>query len=264
MTRTFYEFFAGGGMARISLGPSRLCTFANDIDAGKGAVYRANFGADELKVCDAASITPADLPGRADLAWASPPCQDLFEAGTRAGLNGKRSGAFWPFWRLIKELNIEDRAPLTIVLENVTGLVTSHSGQDIAAIRAAFELEGYAHATAVIDAARFVPQSRERVFVIGARQEMGVDIRRLVEQALAALPLRNIDLVDVLENGSHLKWRPPQDVVRHLAMMAPVHLEKVTKARAAGRPIVGLIYRVMRPRTVVRGVGPKAPAEAAE
>jgi DNA (cytosine-5)-methyltransferase 1 len=156
------------------------------------------------------------------------------------------AGAFWPCWRLVESLDSEGRPPWTIVLENVTGLLTSHNGADIAAIRAAFERAGYVHATAVIDAAHFVPQSRERVFIIGARQELGVDLGPLVEQALAALPLRNVDLIDVLENGPHLRWRPPQNVARHLAMMGPIHLEKLAKARAAGRPIVGLIYRRMR------------------
>ena len=41
---TFYEFFAGGGMARAGLGPEWDCLFANDIDARKAASYAANFG----------------------------------------------------------------------------------------------------------------------------------------------------------------------------------------------------------------------------
>ena len=41
---TFYEFFAGGGMARLGLGEGWDCTFANDFDAMKADAYRANFG----------------------------------------------------------------------------------------------------------------------------------------------------------------------------------------------------------------------------
>jgi DNA (cytosine-5)-methyltransferase 1 len=41
MTPTFYEFFAGGGMARAGLGPSWQCLFANDRSNTKGASYRA-------------------------------------------------------------------------------------------------------------------------------------------------------------------------------------------------------------------------------
>jgi|GEM_PF-1262743 len=40
----FYEFFAGGGMARLGLGASWECLFANDFDAKKVAAYRRNFG----------------------------------------------------------------------------------------------------------------------------------------------------------------------------------------------------------------------------
>jgi len=49
-------------------------------------------------VGDVGGLTSRDLPGRADLAWASFPCQDLSLAGMGAGLKGKRSGTFWPFW----------------------------------------------------------------------------------------------------------------------------------------------------------------------
>ena len=65
----FLEFFAGGGMARIGLGPSWRCLFANenDNDFPKSASYRANFGGGpELKVCDVARLKVADLPGRGD------------------------------------------------------------------------------------------------------------------------------------------------------------------------------------------------------
>ncbi len=73
----FFEFFAGGGMARAGLGSAWSCLFANDFDPKKAASYATNWGADHLKVDDVAKLTPADLPGFADLAWASFPCQDL-------------------------------------------------------------------------------------------------------------------------------------------------------------------------------------------
>src|SRR5690348_1330207 len=120
----FYEFFAGGGMARAGLGDAWECVFANDIDEKKTASYTANWGNDHLKIGDVAALTTADLPGRADLAWASFPCQDLSLAGAYAGLKGERSGTFWPFWELMKALAEEDRAPSIIVLENVCGALT--------------------------------------------------------------------------------------------------------------------------------------------
>ena len=98
--RSYYEFFAGGGMARAGLGQGWTCLFANDIDAKKGASYAANWGNEHLKIEDVGALSSKDLPGAANLAWASFPCQDLSLAGSGAGLNGERSGTFWPFWRL--------------------------------------------------------------------------------------------------------------------------------------------------------------------
>ena len=113
-------------MARAGLGDSWRCVLANDIDAKKGASYAANWGSEKLKLCDIADLTTADLLGRIDLAWVSPPCQDISLAGDRAGLDGMRSGAFWPWWRLMQGLRADGRAPRLIVIENVTGLLSSH------------------------------------------------------------------------------------------------------------------------------------------
>ena len=118
--RSYYEFFAGGGMVRAGLGNEWTCAFANDIDLKKGDSYRANWGSDHLKIGDVAKLTTADLPGRAALAWASFPCQDLSLAGNGAGLEGRRSGTFWPFWHLVQELRAEGRAPSLVVLENAS------------------------------------------------------------------------------------------------------------------------------------------------
>ena len=46
--KTFFEFFAGGGMARLGLGPNWTCLFANDFDSQKAAIYRENFGRDHF------------------------------------------------------------------------------------------------------------------------------------------------------------------------------------------------------------------------
>lgn len=92
--KTFYEFFAGGGMARVGLGDEWQCLLANDLSPMKGKTYAANFGSDHLRIGDVNALTLRDLPGHADLAWGSFPCQDLSLAGNGAGLDGERSGAF--------------------------------------------------------------------------------------------------------------------------------------------------------------------------
>jgi DNA (cytosine-5)-methyltransferase 1 len=170
---TVYEFFAGGGMARIGLGAGWRGLFANDIDHRKARAYEANFGAGELRLDDVWKLSAADLPGCADLAWASSPCQDVSLAGAREGLGGSRSSAFWGFWRLIEQLHAEGRAPRAIGIENVTGLLSSHGGSDFAAISAALAGLGYRFGALEIDAARFVPQSRPRMFLLATRTPAG-------------------------------------------------------------------------------------------
>ena len=166
---SYYEFFAGGGMARAGLGPGWTCGFANDFDARKAAAYADNWGGDHLHVGDVWVLSAAQLPGRADLAWASSPCQDLSLAGQRRGLSGARSSAFWGFWRLIEALDAEGRAPRAVVVENVVGLATSHGGADFSALGEAFAALGYRFGALEVDAAAFLPQSRPRLFVVGMR-----------------------------------------------------------------------------------------------
>ena len=86
----FYEFFAGGGMARLGLGAGWACRFANDFDPVKAATYRANFpdAGEHFHEGDVFALTGADLPGQADLAWASSPCQDFSLAGARRPSSG--------------------------------------------------------------------------------------------------------------------------------------------------------------------------------
>ena len=171
---TFYEFFAGGGMARIGLGPSWRCLLANDNDYGKARSYAANFGREGLIVGDVARLTVADLPGRVHLAWCSFPCQDISLAGDRAGMDGTRSSTFWSYWKLMQALRAEDRATRIIVIENVTGLISSHGGQDLDAIFDALTRGGYRYGAMVIDGALLIPQSRQRVFIIAVDTALDV------------------------------------------------------------------------------------------
>ena len=171
----FLEFFAGGGMVRAGLGNENWrCRFANDFDHKKSAVYRVNWGDLALRTADIKSLSSKDIDGEVDLAWASFPCQDLSLAGGGAGLKGDRSGTFWPFWGIMKQLIAEDRAPKIIALENVCGTLTSHQGKDFAAICSTFEQADYTFGALVIDAALFVPQSRPRLFIIGVRKDLAI------------------------------------------------------------------------------------------
>ena len=266
---SFYEFFAGGGMARAGLGAGWHCLFANDFDAAKARSYRANWGDDDLREGDVWDLSPADLPGAADLAWASSPCQDLSLAGARAGLTGGRSSAFWGFWKLMEGLAAEGRAPRAIVLENVAGLLTSHAGADFAAVCKAFGAAGYVFGAVEVDAVRFVPQSRPRVFVIAVRDGAGMAAAgpgafhgRAVQAAHEALPAElkarwrwwrltepaapNRRLADLLEPDRAVTWRTRAQTKLLLDQLSPLHHQRLDAARASGERVVAAVYRRIR------------------
>lgn len=268
---TFYEFFAGGGMARLGLGEGWRCLFANDFDPLKARTYRGNFAdaADHFHEGDVWNLTEADLPGQADLAWASFPCQDLSLAGGRAGLDGGRSSAFWGFWRLIERLGARDRAPRTLVIENVVGLASSNGGRDLAALCEALARAGYRFGAIQLDAADFLPQSRPRLFVIAAadasglaRGEPAAGHTPAIRQAMAALPARLADrwawwalpspparqsnLTDIVESDAHVRWPSRETTNRLLAQLSQAHRRRLDMLRAAGTRRVGAVYRRMR------------------
>lgn len=165
------EFFAGIGLARMGLESAGFrVAWANDYEPDKKAMYDAQFAESDdhaFALGDIGKVKVADLPRDASLAWASSPCTDLSLAGGRAGLAGVQSGTFWHFIRLLKEL--EDDRPEVVVLENVVGLATSHGGDDLTAAIRAFNDLGYSVDVLAVDARRFVPQSRPRLFLVGAK-----------------------------------------------------------------------------------------------
>jgi DNA (cytosine-5)-methyltransferase 1 len=271
---TFYEFFAGGGMARAGLGPGWTCLMANDNDTRKALAYRANWGPDDhLRLGDIETLTLADLPGRADLAWGSFPCQDLSLAGPGAGLAGGRSGTFHVFWRLMRGLAAEGRAPRIIALENVCGALTSHNGADFQVICQTFESAGYRVGALVIDAALFVPQSRPRLFLVGVYENIRVGrplrlsdpsepfhplaLRRAIARSappdrhiwwnVPAPPVRNLALADLIEDQPvDVAWHTGDQTARILSLMSPTNLAKVEDAGRSGKRRIGAVYRRTR------------------
>ena len=277
---SFFEFFAGGGMARMGLGQSWDCAFANDVSEKKAKVYRANFpdAAERLRVDDVADIQLRELPGSPDLVWGSFPCQDLSLAGSGAGLNGKRSGVFWPFLKLVKGLQGERRGPKIVVLENVEGILTSHGGDDFRTVVGALSEAGYRVGALTVDALHFVPQSRPRVFFVALLKDVrppnhlvksslsGVEkgpwhseallsVQHSLPNALKrewlwwemALPSpRTLTLEDLLEPQETVSWSPLETTRRLLAMMSDVNLAKVERAKRLGSAVVGTVYKRTR------------------
>jgi DNA (cytosine-5)-methyltransferase 1 len=98
------------------------------------------------------------------------PCQDLSIArmGKRAGLRGSRSGLFHEFARLAGE-----GKPRVLVIENVAGLLSSHNGRDLAVLLSTLAELGYAVGWRTLNSKDFgVPQSRQRVYIVGCYRDV--------------------------------------------------------------------------------------------
>jgi DNA (cytosine-5)-methyltransferase 1 len=279
----FYEFFAGVGMARAGLGEKWECGFANDVAAVKVAAYTAKWGAEHLDTRDVNELSIDDLPGRADLAWASFPCQDVSVAGAGLGIGraagGKlatRSGALWPFLSLIEELRVERRKPSILVLENVAGLLTSNSGKDFRSICTSLNELGYVFGALVVDAKHFLPQSRPRVFILGVSSSIRIPKQLRSSAPLApwhtagvvrafegltdelvggwrwwspgAPPLLPADaLASAVTVDSSAEWHSATETKRLIAMMSAANLDRLKVAKRSGALAIGSLYLRMRP-----------------
>lgn len=278
----YYEFFAGVGMARAGLGSAWRCEFANDCDDLKQKSYAANWAGEHFDGRDVALVDANDFAGLADLAWASFPCQDLSQAGSKAGIgdadaaSATRSGAVWPFLRIIRSLAEQGRHPTLLALENVVGLLNANTGSDFRALCSALSEMGYRFGAVIGDASHFVPQSRPRVFVIAVRREVPVPASlqsdlptgpwhsQTLLRARAGLPsadaenwiwwspgdpppAKDFELADIVDLGDQADWNSDEATARLIGMMSPTHLERLAAAKAADRPMIGSLYLRMRP-----------------
>ncbi|RMU28610.1 DNA cytosine methyltransferase [Pseudomonas avellanae] len=276
----FFEFFAGGGMARSGLGDGWNCLFANDMDRVKAATYIQNWGGSHFDGRDIHDVKIEDLTGNGDLAWASFPCQDLSVAGNGLGIGNSdsegstRSGALWPFLELINGLRKESRQPPLLVLENVVGLLSLEGGRDFAAICLRLGEIGYRYGAVIIDTKHFLPQSRPRVFIIALLREIAIpdkldygmateswhpptlmrSFRSLSQQAQADWIWWDLGSVPTLKQGAlqsliqfeGVEWHTSEETQKIISRMTPIHVARLEKAKAANIASIGSLYYRMR------------------
>lgn len=203
--KTVAEFFAGIGLMRLGLERAGWKTvWANDIDEDKLEIYRGHFpdASEHFVLGDVHKVDSADFPD-VTLATASFPCNDLSLAGARKGLAGTHSSAFWGFIKVLEETG--GRRPPVVLLENVPGFLTSHNGNDFREACVALNRLGYSLDALMIDAAHFVPQSRQRLFIVGTR---GLSQSPRVRETSSFLegPARPSALADFILWNPDIKW----------------------------------------------------------
>jgi DNA (cytosine-5)-methyltransferase 1 len=253
---TVAEYFAGIGLVRMGLQPSGWqVVFANDISEKKYGMYRAFFPDAEAHylIGDVFDVDPASVP-LTTLATCSFPCIDLSLAGNMSGMiTGDHSSAFWGFVSILKAQG--EYAPPLILVENVPGWLYSNKGTDFKIVVQALNELGYACDVFVLDALRFTPQSRLRVFLVGTRLPVSYTTAELILTRPKSLlsdqlkrciiankdlrwfyndipeppPLRSAGLAEKVEqmSDSDSRWWTADQVERHLSMMKQSHRERV-------------------------------------
>lgn len=167
---TFASFFSGIG--GIDLGFERAgfrVTVQCEIDKYCRAILKRHWS--DLRIHEnIKDIHDTDANVPVSDVWAGGfPCQDvsLARMGPRAGLKGKKSGLFHEFARLL-----EGGLPRVLLIENVPGLLSSHGGGDFETVLRTLADLGYGVGWRVLNSRYFgVPQSRQRVYIVGCHRD---------------------------------------------------------------------------------------------
>jgi DNA (cytosine-5)-methyltransferase 1 len=177
----FIDLFAGiGGMRRGFEAAGGRCVFTSEWNKYSQEAYRANFGPDEI-AGDITRIDPRGIPNH-EVLVAGFPCQPFSLAGvSKKNALGRAHGfadetqgtLFFDIARIL-----EFHRPEAFLLENVKNLKSHDKGRTFEVIVDVLTKGlGYSLQWRVIDAKGFVPQHRERVFLVGFREERGFDFR---------------------------------------------------------------------------------------
>ena len=259
----FIELFAGRGAVHLAMAEAGFAAaFANDFCPHKRASYAKNFPDVPLDGRSIADIWGHELP-ETDVITASSPCQDHSINGRRQGFEGGRGRMALEVVRLAHELRQLGRAPKVITFENVPGLLTLAEGQDFAALCQALASAGYRTGAVIINALRYVPQNRERLFLVAVRADLKLPPHlqaagpvkdwhpNALQRAHAALPIevrrgwcwwtlprpprRSTRLADLLEPETDAtRWLGAKALDSLACIMGPEAAQRIASARAAG------------------------------
>ena len=226
--------FAGIGGFELGLAESgHRADLLCDILPTSQAVLRARFPEADL-VSDVVALR--SLSSEIEIVTAGFPCQDLSQAGRTAGLAGHRSGLVGELFRLLERRRLDHRPVPLVIVENVPFMLQLGKGGAIRAIIDEFERLQYLWAYRVVDTYSFgLPQRRERVFLVAASRESGIDPASILlsdencierpQTAIGTLPhgfywtegLRGlgwaVDAVPTLKNGSTVGIPSPPAVL---------------------------------------------------
>ena len=174
----FIDLFAGIGGMRLGLeSAGGMCVFTSEWNKWSRQTYAANFPDEAPIAGDITEIDAAQIPDH-DLLVAGFPCQPFSIAGvskknslgTPHGFACRTQGTlFFDVARIIQE-----KRPSAFLLENVRNLERHDKGRTLQVILQTLEEDlGYHVCYRILDAKPFVPQHRERIFIVGFREQRG-------------------------------------------------------------------------------------------
>ncbi|MFW0782350.1 DNA cytosine methyltransferase [Rossellomorea marisflavi] len=144
--------------------------WANDIDTDAVETYKTNIG-NHIIHGDLKEISSSQIP-KADVVIGGFPCQGFSMANRFRVLEDERNSLYREFFRVIKDLQ-----PKYFVAENVKGILSLGKGEAIKQIVQDFESAGYKVKYKLFNLADYgVPQSRQRVIILGIRNDIDHDV----------------------------------------------------------------------------------------
>lgn len=194
--------------------------WANEINAEACKTYRFNLG--EIIQGDVYDVMET-LPNSVDVVIGGFPCQDISINGKMKGIKGKRSSLYTAIVEAVKRTN-----PKVFVAENVGSLFLKTNSDSFKKIVEDFGALGYKLDVHRYDASEYgVPQTRDRVFIVGVREGMAYCAP---EPSTAGKPITARDAIDDLRE---LDWDP---TIAHIWSKAKRSSEQGNRHLIADRP----------------------------
>lgn len=160
-------FSGAGGLDLGLIQAGNEIIWANDIDRDAVATYTQNIGS-HIVCADIKDVAVADIP-YADVIVGGFPCQGFSQANLLRHIGDERN-TLYEFFRAAVEAN----KPKFFIAENVRGILSLGDGSAIAQIVSDFENVGYTVSVTLVNVADYgVPQTRQRVFIIGQNNTFG-------------------------------------------------------------------------------------------
>jgi DNA (cytosine-5)-methyltransferase 1 len=222
---SFIDLFAGiGGIRQAFEAHGGQCVFSSEWDSWCRKTYFENFG--EMPHGDINEIKPKEVCDH-DILTAGFPCQPFSIAGVSKkkslgrehGFKDKAQGTL--FFRIAEIL--EAKRPKAFMLENVKNLRSHDGGNTFKVIEGTLKELGYHVFSDVIDAAYYVPQHRERLFIVGFDRKV---FREIPDFTFPATPKKKFTLNRILEKRVDRKYILSDHLWQYLQDYAEKHRQK--------------------------------------